>query len=104
MPTHSSAAVTPVVSMTFSAALLAGMVAFNGWANVAMLAGEVKDAEQTVPWTLVWGILGVVGLYVMVNVAYLYVLPMSDILTANSAILSMTTFLDGDSVSGDQVS
>jgi hypothetical protein len=38
------------------------MVAFNGWANVAMLAGEVKDAEQTVPWALLWGILGVIGL------------------------------------------
>jgi basic amino acid/polyamine antiporter, APA family len=85
MPTHANAAVTPVGSMTFSAALLAGMVAFNGWANVAMLAGEVKDAEQTVPWALLWGILGVIGLYVMVNVAYLHVLPMSDILTANSA-------------------
>lgn len=70
----------------FSAALLAGMVAFNGWANVAMLAGEVKDAERTVPWALFWGILGVIGLYVMVNIAYLYVLPMDDILSANSAV------------------
>lgn len=61
------------------------MVAFNGWANVAMLAGDVKDAEQTVPWALFWGILGVIGLYVTVNIAYLYVLPMGDIMTANSA-------------------
>ncbi len=83
IPTHTSNVAVPG-SMAFSAALLAGMVAFNGWANVAMLAGEVKDAEQTVPWALLWGILGVIGLYVMVNVAYLYVLPMSDILSANS--------------------
>ncbi len=72
-------------SAAFSAALLAGMVAFNGWANVAMLAGEVKDAERTVPWALFWGILGVIGLYVMVNIAYLHVLPMGEILSANSA-------------------
>ena len=83
-PTYTSNAAAPG-SVEFSAALLAGMVAFNGWANVAMLAGEVKDAEQTVPWALLWGILGVIGLYVMVNVAYLYVLPMSIILSANSA-------------------
>lgn len=85
MPFHASDAPTPVGSMAFSAALLAAMVAFNGWANVAMLAGEVKDAEQTVPWALAWGILGVIGLYVLANVAYIYVLPMADILMANSA-------------------
>jgi APA family basic amino acid/polyamine antiporter len=83
-PAHPSAAVAPG-SRAFSAALLAAMVALNGWANVAMLAGEVKDAERTVPWALFWGILGVIGLYVLVNIAYLYVLPMGDILTANSA-------------------
>ena len=84
-PDHSRLATYAVDSTDFSAALLAGMVAFNGWANVAMLAGEVRDAERTVPWALLWGILGVIGLYVMVNVAYLYVLPMGDITTANSA-------------------
>ena len=84
-PNHVSNATAPVGSMAFSAALLGGMVAFNGWANVAMLAGEVKNAEQTVPWALTWGILSVIGLYVLVNVAYLYVLPMGDILTANSS-------------------
>jgi len=82
---HANNTASPAGTMAFSAALLAGMVAFNGWANVAMLAGEVQDAEQTVPWALLWGILGVIVLYVMVNVAYLYVLPMGDILTANSA-------------------
>jgi APA family basic amino acid/polyamine antiporter len=85
IPTHASMSAAPAGSMAFSGALLAAMVAFNGWANVAMLAGEVKDAERTVPWALLWGILGVIALYVMVNVAYLYVLPMADILTANSA-------------------
>jgi APA family basic amino acid/polyamine antiporter len=82
---HPSYSAAPVGSLSFSAALLASMVAFNGWANVAMLAGEVKDAEQTVPWALLWGILVVICLYVMVNVAYIYILPMGDILTANSA-------------------
>ena len=84
-PNHISNATAPVGSMAFSAALLGGMVAFNGWANVAMLAGEEKNAERTVPWALVWGILSVMGLFVMVNVAYLYVLPMGDILAANSS-------------------
>ena len=70
---------------TLSAALLAAMVAFNGWANVAMLAGEVREAEKTIPWALLWGIVGVIGLYVGVNAAFLHVLPMEQILGANSS-------------------
>ena len=85
MPAHAGNADVPVGSMAFSAALLGATVAFNGWANVAMLAGEVKNAERTVPWAVFWGILGVIGLYVLANVAYLYVLPMGDIVTANSS-------------------
>lgn len=85
MPAHANNAAAPVGAMAFSAALLGAMVAFNGWANVAMLAGEVKNAERTVPWALVWGILSVIGVYVLANVTYLYVLPMGDIITANSS-------------------
>jgi len=71
--------------MAFSGALLGAMVAFNGWASVAMLAGEVKEAERTVPWALFWGLLVVIALYVLVNVAYLYVLPFDEVAGANSA-------------------
>jgi len=85
LPIDAGNSVGPVGPTAFSAALLGGMVAFNGWANVAMLAGEVKDAEKTVPWALLWGILSVIGLYVLANVAYLHVLPMGAIVTANSA-------------------
>ncbi len=90
---HGSAAMAPAMAsvpapaanpMAFSAALLAAMVAFNGWASVAMLAGEVKDAESTVPWALTWGIVGVIALYLLANLAYLHVLPLSAIQGANS--------------------
>jgi basic amino acid/polyamine antiporter, APA family len=81
---------TPIVTdvpdgSAWSAALLAALVAFNGWANVAMLAGEVRAAESTIPWALYWGVLCVVALYLLVNLAYLNVLPMSEIVSANSA-------------------
>ncbi len=68
----------------FSAAVLAAVAAYNGWANVAMVGGEVQAPTRTLPWALVMGILTVIGLYVALNVAYLHVLPMQEILTANS--------------------
>ena len=74
----------PIGPSVYSAAALAGVSAYNGWAHVAMLGGEVQAPRRNLPWALVCGILIVIGLYVAVNLAYLHVLPMKDILTANS--------------------
>lgn len=68
----------------YSAAVLAAMAAFNGWALVAMVGGEVQEPKRNLPWALMLGMLMVIGLYVAVNFAYLHVLSMDDILTANS--------------------
>jgi basic amino acid/polyamine antiporter, APA family len=71
-------------ALAFGGALLAAMSAFNGWASAAIVGGEVRDAERTVPWALVAGILIVTGLYVLANVAFLHTLSLRDIITANS--------------------
>jgi len=76
---------TPLVGPSaLSAAVLAAVAAYNGWANVAMIGGEVQNPKRNVPWALILGMLIVIGLYFMANLAFLDVLPMSDILTANS--------------------
>ena len=49
-----------------------------------MVGGEIQDPGRNLPWALMAGMLIVIGLYVAVNIAYLHVLPMEDILTANS--------------------
>lgn len=76
---------SPIVSSVYSAAVLAAVAAYNGWAHVAMVGGEVQDPGRNLPWALMLGMLIVIVLYVGVNIAYLYVLPMQDILTANSS-------------------
>jgi amino acid transporter len=75
---------SPIGPSVYSAAVLAAVAAYNGWANVAMVGGEVQDPGRNLPWALALGMLIVTGLYVAVNMAYLHVLPMADILTANS--------------------
>lgn len=74
----------PVGASAYSAAVLAAIAAYNGWANVVMVGGEVQDPGRNLPWTLTRGMLLIIGLFVAVNLAYLYVLPLQDILTANS--------------------
>lgn len=74
----------PLTASAFGAAVLAALAAYNGWANVAMVGGEVQDSRRTLPWALTVGVLIVVALYVAVNLAYLHALPLGEILTANS--------------------
>jgi len=59
----------------FMAALVAALWAYDGWNDLNMVAGEVRDPERSIPIALIAGV-GVVGLlYVLVNAAVQYVLP-----------------------------
>jgi basic amino acid/polyamine antiporter, APA family len=70
--------------LAFGGALLAVMAVYNGWANAALLGGEIKDAVRVVPWALVSGVVIAAGLYIIANLAFLHALPLQDIVTANS--------------------
>ncbi|HMF86559.1 MAG TPA: amino acid permease [Gemmatimonadaceae bacterium] len=68
----------------FGAAMLAALWAYQGWANVSMVAGEIEKPERNVPRALIYGMLLVILVYLVTNVAYFYALPFSEVLTANS--------------------
>lgn len=54
----------------FGAAMLGALWAYDGWNNVAPLAGEIRDPQRNMPRAFVGGMLIVGALYVFVNVAY----------------------------------
>jgi APA family basic amino acid/polyamine antiporter len=56
----------------------------DSWHNVAMVAGEVRRPQRTLPLSLVLGVGLVIGLYLLANVAYLVALPFEAIQTAPS--------------------
>jgi amino acid transporter len=62
----------------FGIALVSVMWAYDGWADLTFVAGEVRDPERTLPRALLGGTLAVVVIYLLVNVAYLYVLPAAE--------------------------
>jgi amino acid transporter len=62
----------------FGIALVAVMWAYDGWADLTFMAGEVKDPDRTLPRALLGGTAAVVAIYLVVNAAYLYVLPASE--------------------------
>jgi len=68
----------------FGAAMLAALWAYQGWSNVPMMAGEIEKPERNVPRALIFGMLIVIVVYLITNLAYFYALPFSEILTSNS--------------------
>jgi basic amino acid/polyamine antiporter, APA family len=59
----------------FFAAMLSAFWAFDGWANLTFLAGEVKNPKRNLPIAIITGVLCVTGIYFVINFAYLYVMP-----------------------------
>jgi amino acid transporter len=56
-------------------ALVSILWAYDGFADVSFAGGEVKDPRRNLPRAIIVGTLAIIGLYVLTNVAYLYVLP-----------------------------
>ncbi len=56
----------------FGAAMLGALWAYDGWNNVAPLAGEIRDPQRNLPRAFVGGMLVVASLYLFVNLAYYY--------------------------------
>jgi APA family basic amino acid/polyamine antiporter len=63
----------------FMIALTATLWAYDGWNDLSMAAGEIKEPQRTLPLALVLGMLIVAVLYMATNAAILYVLSPADI-------------------------
>jgi APA family basic amino acid/polyamine antiporter len=74
-----AAAAPPAGAGDFVLALIAGLFAFGGWHMVTYTAEETVDPERTIPKALIAGTLAVTACYVLLNAAYLYVLPLDEV-------------------------
>lgn len=73
--------VAPGSAVTFSlmlTALIKVMWTYDGWSNLSMVGGEVKDPARNLPRALILGTVSIIGIYLAVNVAYLLLLPVTD--------------------------
>lgn len=70
----------------FGIAMISALWAYDGWNNMPIVAGEVKDPQRNVPRALILGMLVVLLVYGLVNLAYCYALPIAEIQTSNSSL------------------
>ncbi|MGV3539117.1 MAG: APC family permease [Rufibacter sp.] len=69
-------------AVTFSAvfaAMLSAFWAYQGWASIGFLGGEIKDAHRNIPKGIAIGVFTVIAIYLLVNVTYLSVLSVPQI-------------------------
>jgi APA family basic amino acid/polyamine antiporter len=57
------------------AALTGAFMAYDGWVNITFVGGEVRLPQKNIPKSLLTGLLVCITVYLLVNLAYLYVLP-----------------------------
>ena len=63
----------------FGLALVSTLWAYDGWADLSFVAGEVRDPQRNIPRALISGTLAVIGIYLLANLAYLAVMPVGEI-------------------------
>src|SRR6478609_8431048 len=61
----------------FMAALVAALWAYDGWNDLNMVSGEIRNPERSIPVALIAGVAIVAVLYIGVNGAVQYVMPAS---------------------------
>jgi basic amino acid/polyamine antiporter, APA family len=83
---HRAVAVAPpapsITTGAFGLALVSVLWAYDGWADLSFVAGEVTDPGRNIPRALIGGTLAVVAIYLAANLAYLAVLPPSQMRTS----------------------
>lgn len=59
-------------------ALIAIMWTYDGWADLSFMGGEVKNPGRTLPLALILGTAAIVLVYLLLNVAYIYLVPLPE--------------------------
>jgi len=63
----------------FGLALVSALWAFDGWADLSFVGGEVRDPRRNLPRALIIGTVAVIAIYLLANVAYLSVMSVEEI-------------------------
>jgi basic amino acid/polyamine antiporter, APA family len=92
-PTGSVRNFTPawpsVLSLSaLATAMVSVMWAYDGWADLSFMSGEIRDPARTLPRALILGTLAIIAIYLLANLAYLYLVPIPEL--AQSPLIAST--------------
>ena len=61
------------------------MWTYDGWADLSFMGGEVKDPGRTLPLALIVGTSAIVVVYLLLNFAYIYLVPLTEMAARRSS-------------------
>lgn len=79
----------------FAVAILATLFAYDGWAQVASVAGEIHNPAKVLPKAIILGIIFLVIVYACINIALFKIFPVQEMVTLGhdaSAVASQRMF------------
>lgn len=90
--THfTAAAAGPMDWGLFGLALISVLWAYDGFADLSFASGEIRNPQRNLPRALIGGTLAIIVIYLLANLAYLYVTPVDAI--AQSPLIAADTML-----------
>jgi len=78
-----------VAPTSFLLALIPVMFTYSGWNAAAYMAEEVRNPGRNVPRALILGTAAVVVIYLLLNVLYLYVMPIGELAAVQGSVLDV---------------
>ncbi len=98
----SGISVQAISGMSLIAAIGVAMVgtifSSDAWNNVTFVAGEINRPKRNIPLSLFWGVLIVTLIYLLVNIAYLFLLPLKGTPDGTDVIARGIQFATSDRV------
>lgn len=70
-------------------ATVGAIFAMVTWNNITFISAEVKEPEKNIPLALFWGVIIVMILYVLINILYVFSIPIEQIKTAPEDIVAV---------------
>lgn len=72
----------PVGLAGFGAAILGTLWAYDGWANVGNMAGELKNPKKDIPRSIISGLVITILIYILINIAIIKTMPITNVIAS----------------------
>ncbi|NQW29302.1 MAG: amino acid permease [Ignavibacteria bacterium] len=69
--------------------------AYDGWNSITYVAGEIKEPQRNIPKALMIGSISIIFVYALINLAYLYILPIDSLMSSESVAADVAQIVMG---------
>jgi basic amino acid/polyamine antiporter, APA family len=84
----------------FGAAILGTLWAYDGWVGVGNMAGELKNPKRDLPKSIIIGLSITIAVYLLINIAIVKIMPVSQIIGSSKAASDAAVILFGKAGAG----